>query len=132
MAVDRKRRREISVAQMGIGREHPKQRVECLAPAGHRQREVVVHEQAPSRRPVTGCLMVAHGLDHVAVLFVPGGRGAVQRRDGRRRRAPQLQAQQIGEQVVVAEPGPGGVECGDEGVLVLELLEDRLAPRCRR
>ena len=112
--------------QMGIGREPPEQRVERVAPAGHRQREVVVHEQARGRRPVPGCLVVPDGLGHVAVLLVPRGRGAVQRRDRRRRRAPQLQAQQIGEQVVVAEPGPGGVERGDERVLVLELLEDRL------
>ena len=127
--VDRKRSREISVAQMGIGREHAKQRVERLAPAGHRQREVVVHEQARSRCPVTGRLIVADGFDDVALLFVPGGRGAVQRRDRRRRDAPQFEAQQIGEQVVVAEPRTGGVERGDEGVLVFEPLEDRLGPR---
>ena len=53
----------------------------------------------------------------------------MQRRDRRRRGAPQLEAQQIGEQVVVAEPGPGGVERGDERVLVFELLEDRLGAR---
>ena len=111
---------------MGIGREQPEQRVERVAPAGHRQREVAVREQAPGRCPVTGCLIVPDGLGHVSVHLVPGGRGAVQRGDRRRRRAPQLQAQQIGEQAVVAEPGPGAVECGDEGVLVLELLEDRL------
>ena len=91
--VDRKRGREISIAQMGVGREHAKQRVERLAPAGHRQREVVVHEQARSRCPVTGRLMVADGFDDVALLFVPGGRGAVQRGDRRRRDAPQFEAQ---------------------------------------
>ena len=85
-AVDRERGREISVAQRGIGRERPEQRVERLAPAVHRQRQVVVHEQARSRCPVTGCLMVADGFDDVALLFVPGGRGAVQRRDRRRAR----------------------------------------------
>ena len=127
-AVDRKRSREVSVAQTGIGREHPEQRVERLAPAGHRQREVVVHQQAPGRHPVTGRLIVADGFDDVALLFVPGGRGAVQRRDRRRRDAPQFEAQQIREQVVVAEPRTGGVERGDEGVLVFEPLEDRLGP----
>ena len=126
--VDRERRREISVAQMGIGREQREQRVERVAPAGHRQGEVAVREQAPGRRPITGCLVVPDGLGHVSVHLVPRGRRAVQRRNGRRRRAPQLQAQQIGEQAVVAKPGPGAVECGDEGVLVLELLEDRLGP----
>ena len=127
--VDRKRSREISITQIGIGREHPKKRVERLAPPGHRQREVVVHEQARSRVPVTCRLMVAHGLDDVAFLFMPGGRGAVQQRDRCRRGAPQLEAQQIGEQVVVAEPGTAGVERGDERVPVLQLLEGRLGPR---
>ena len=111
---------------MGIGRERPKQRVERLAAPVHRQREVVVHEQARSRCPLTGCLIVADGFDDVAPLFVPGGRGAVQRRDRRRRDAPQFEAQQIGEQVVVAKPGTGGVERGDERVLVFEPLQGRL------
>ena len=126
--VDRKRSREISIAQMGIGRELAKERVERLAPAGHRQREVVVQEQARGRCPVTGRLMVAHGFEDVALLLEPGGRGAVQRGDRRRRRASQFEAQQIGEQVVVAEPCPGGVQGGHEGALVLEPLEDRLGP----
>jgi hypothetical protein len=34
--VDRKRSREICVAPMGIGRKHPKQRVERLAAPVHR------------------------------------------------------------------------------------------------
>jgi len=75
------------------------------------------------------CLVVADGFGDVAVLPVPGGCGAVQRRDRRRRDAPKFQAQQIGEQVVVAEPCPGGVQRGHEGALVLEPLEDRLGPR---
>ena len=84
--VDRERRREISVAQMGIGRERPEQRVQRLAAAGHRQREVVVGEQARGRRPVPGGLVVPDRLGDVSVLLVPGGRRAVQRRDRRRRR----------------------------------------------
>ena len=127
-AVDGERSREVSVGQAGIGREHPEQRVERLAPAGHRQRVEVVHQQAPGGRPVTGRLIVADGLDCVAVLFVPDGRGAVQRRDRRRRDAPQFEAQEIREQLVVAEPRTGGIERGDERVLVFEPLEDRLGP----
>jgi hypothetical protein len=100
-AVDRERRREISIAEVGVGREGSEQGVERLASAGHREREVVVHEQACSGRPVTGCLIVADAVEDIALLFVPGGRGTVKRRDRRRRDAPQLEAQQIGEQVVV-------------------------------
>ena len=75
--VDRERCREISIAQMGVGRELAKERVERLAPAGHRQREVVVQEQASSGCPVTGRLIVADGFEDVAFLFVPGGCSAV-------------------------------------------------------
>ncbi len=47
-----------------------------------------------------------------------------------RRRGPaQLELQQIGEQVVVAEPRPPDVERGDERVRVLEALQDRLRAR---
>jgi hypothetical protein len=91
--VDRKRSREISIAHVRRGREHPKQRMERLAPAGHGQREEVVQEQAPRRCPVTGCLIVADRFNDVALMFVPGGRRAMQRRDRRRRDAPQFQAQ---------------------------------------
>ena len=101
--------------RMGVGREHAEQRVERHAPAGHRQREVVVHEQAPagaSHRPLDS----GGWLRRRCLAFVPGGGGAVQRRDRRRRDASQLEAQQIREQVVVAKPGTAGVERGDEGV----------------
>ena len=126
--VHRKRGREVSIPRMGVSRELAKERLERLAPAGHRQREVVVQEQARGRCPVTGRLIVADGFDDVALLFVPGGRGAVQRGDRGRRGASQFEAQQIREQVVVAKPGPAGVDGGYERVLVFEPLEDRLGP----
>ena len=129
-AVGRERGREI--AQMGIGRELPQQRVERLAAPVHRQREVVVHQQARGRRPRPGREMVANGFEDVLMLFVPRGRGAVQRRDLRRRDAPQLEAQEVGEQVVVAERGAGGVERGDERVLGFQPLQDRLGSGAAR
>ena len=52
--------------------------------------------------------------------------------DGRRREPPQLEPQQVGEQVVVAEPGPAGVDRDDERVRVLELLQDRAPSPSRR
>ena len=132
-AVDGERSREVSVGQAGIRREHGEQRVERFAPAGHRQRVEVVHQQAPGRCPVTGRLIVAaDGLDYVAVLFVPHGRGAVQRRKLRLRHAPQFEAQEIREQVVVAEPRTGGIERGDERVLVLPAAGGSPRPPWRR
>ena len=56
-AVDRKRSREISVAQMGTRWKRPKQRVDRLAAPVNRQREVVVRKQARGRSPLTGCLI---------------------------------------------------------------------------
>jgi len=103
--------------------------MERLAPAGHGQRQVVVHEQACRRRPVTCRLVMVDRLDDVAVLLVPGGRAPVERWDRQRRETAQLQAQQIREQVVVAEPAAGSVERGHEGVPVLQPLEDRLGAR---
>jgi hypothetical protein len=127
--VDRERRREIAVAYMGVGREGSEERVERLAAAGHRQSEVVVNDQAPGRHPVTGGLVVADRFRHVTLGLVPRGRGAVKRRDRRGRDAPQLETQQVGEQVVVAKPGTGGVECRDEGVLGFQAQQHRLGPR---
>ena len=90
----------------GVRRETPRRRG-ASAPAGHRQCEVVVHEHASRRCQVTRLLIVTDGFDDVTLLFVPGGRGAVQRGDRRRRGAPQFEAQQIAEQVVIAKPGTG-------------------------
>ena len=65
-------------------------------------------------------------LDNVAVLVEPLRRRAVQRGDERRGGSSQLELQQIAEQVVVPKPRPPHVERGDEGVRVLQALQDRL------
>ena len=104
----------------------PQQRAHRRGAPVEDEREVVVDEQPRGMRPLAGCVLVTDGFDDVAVLLVPLGRGAVQRRDLRRRDAPQLEAQEVGEQVVVAEPRAGGVERRDERVLGLQPLQDRL------
>ena len=43
--------------------------------------------------------------------------------------ASQLEAQEVGEKVVVAKPGAGHIERGDEGVRLLEVLQDPLTGR---
>ena len=63
-------------------------------------------------------------LDQVPVIGVPPGRGGVQCGQFGRHATPQFQLQQVGEQGVVAEPGPPGIERDDERVGLLELLQD--------
>ena len=58
--------------------------------------------------------------------LVPLGGQPVQLGRHARCGATQLQPQQVGEQVVVAEPGAPGVERGDERVGLRQALEDRL------
>ena len=50
----------------------------------------------------------------------------MQRRQFGRRAAPQLKLQQIGEQLVVAEPGAPRVQRDDERACLLQLLQDPL------
>ena len=59
----------------------------------------------------------------------PGGRRGVQCGQFARRAAPQLQLQQVGEQLVVAEPRPPRIQRGHERVGLLELLQDPLPAR---
>ena len=53
----------------------------------------------------------------------------MQRRQFGRAAPPQFQLQQIGEQLMVAEPGPPRVQRDDERARLLELLQDPLAAR---
>ena len=89
----------------------------------------VVGEQARSPRPISRGLGMADGLHDIPVLFVPGGGFAVQGLDAGGIGASQLEAQEVGEKVVVAKPGAGDIERGDEGVRLLEVLQDPLTGR---
>jgi hypothetical protein len=65
-------------------------------------------------------------LDRVAVPGVPARRGLVQRGQVGRAGSPQLQLQEVGEELVVAEPGPPCVQRDDERARLLEPLQDPL------
>ncbi len=89
----------------------------------------VVREHAGGQAPVPGRLGVADRLDQVPVSGVPPGSGGVQRGHVGRVAAPQLQLEQVGEQLVVAEPGPPRIGRDHERVRPLELLQDPLSAR---
>jgi hypothetical protein len=120
--------------QLGIRRDHagrkPSQElVRGSAQPVEPEADPVVRQQAGGQAPVLRRLGVADCLDQVPVLGVPPGGGGVQRGQFGRSAAPQLQLQQVGEQLVVAEPGPPRIQRGHERVGLLELLQEPLPAR---
>ena len=79
-----------------------------------------------ARSPRPGRLGVLDGVGVEPMLGVPARRGEVQVRHDCGGGAPELEAQQVGEQLVVAEPGAVRIERDDEGAGILELEQDRL------
>ena len=100
------------------------QRLQGLRVPVEHQAERAVGEQPGRVGPVTRCLGVPDGLDRLALLEEPRGGAAVQCRHGFGPCPAQLKAQEIGEEMVVAEPRAMGVERDDEGVGVLDLEQD--------
>ena len=101
-------------------------------PAVEDQAQTRVGEQAGGGRPVLGRLVLPDRLHDCAVLLQPLGGGSVQRHDQRWMTPPELEAQEVGEQVVIAKPRTPDVECRHERVGVLELLEHPLRSRAAR
>ncbi len=120
--------------QLGIGkrvrRESLEQRRHRCETAVERDAEAVLADEIAGEPPVRGRLRMADRLDRELVLRIPLGRGAMQLRDGIGLCAPQLEAKKIGEQLVVAEPGPLRVDGEDERIGILELEQDPFRP-CR-
>src|SRR5437016_3535184 len=100
-------------------------------PARVRSLTVPVKRQAEDRAPYgppRRCRSAALELERLVSgsgVAVPRRRAAVKLWDERRRRARELVAQQLCEQVVVAIPLPPGVERHDERVLALEATQER-------
>ena len=118
--------------QLGIGkrvrRERLEQRRHRCETAVERDAEAVLADEIAGEPPVRGRLRMADRLDRELVLRIPLGSGVMQLRDRIGLCAPQLQAKKIGEQLVVAEPGPLRVDGEDEGIGILELEQDPLRP----
>ena len=86
-------------------------------------------EQAGGQPPVPRRLRVPDRLHREPVLRKPLRGHPVQPGDLPRRGAPQLQLQQVGEQVMVTEPGTARVQRGHERVRHLQLLQHPLPAR---
>ena len=76
---------------------------------------------------LTSGLQVPDRVNHMAVRRVPLRRGSVELPDVIRIGSAQLEAQQVGEQVVIAKPQPVSVECNDERVRLLQQYPSPLA-----
>jgi hypothetical protein len=83
----------------------------------------VVGQQPGGQPPVTGGLGVPDRLHRVAVARQPPCRQLVQRGDLLWLSAAQFQLQQVGEQVMVAEPGPRRVQRHHKRVGLLQVLQ---------
>ena len=125
-------RRQLRVGPDAPRRQPGEQRAERLLLAVEQQVHPVAAEQLAGQVPVAGELRVPDRLDRVAVLGVPPGREPVQPGDRVGGAALELQPQQVGEQVVAAEPRARDVDGDDERVGVLEVLQDpRAVARAR-
>ena len=122
-------RRQLGIPRDHAGREPGQELVPGGAQPAEPDADPVVRQQAGGQVPVLRRLGVADRLDRVPAVRVPPGGDGVQRGQFGRRAAPQLQLQQVGEQLMVAEPGPPRVQRDHERACLLELLQDPLPAR---
>ena len=113
----------------GPGREGPQQRRHRPRLAVEGQAERVVGEQPGRLGPVTGRLQVPDGVGGLACSGEPAAASRCSAGISAGQRAAQFQPEQVGEQVVVAEPGPLGVERHHERVGVLQVQQDPFRAR---
>ena len=72
---------------------------------------------------------MADGFERHSIFGKPRGGRGVQRPHLRRGALPQLELQEFGQEVVIAEPGAADIDRHDECVLVIERLKYRLGAR---
>ena len=123
---------ELGVPRRRLGREPVQQGAHGVDAPVEDQADVAVGEHAGGMAPVIGALGVPDRLDRMPVLLVPAGGDPVERRDVRRISAAKLQPQEVGEQVVIAEPRCARIERGDERVCLLQLLKEPVRARASR
>ena len=120
-------RRELGLAS-SIRRQGREEAVDRGSLPVERERQAVLREEAARVVPRLGSLGVADRLEHVAMGDVPLGGGEEKPGHVLGARAAELQPQEIGQQMVVAERRPRRIDRDDEDVLVLEREEDPFGP----
>ena len=116
--------REIRALGNGTGRERAHQGLDGLRLPVQGQAERMVCEQPRRAGPVTRGLSMPDGVSDLAVPDQPLRGEPVQGRQFFGEPAAQLQAEQVSEEVVIPEPGPGRIERYDKRVGVFEIEED--------
>ncbi len=101
------------------GREPGQQPVRGGRPPAQDKALHMVRQQAGGQAPVLRRLGVPDRLHREPMVREPAGGRAMQGKELTRCAAPQLQLQQVGEQLVVAEPGPRRVHRHHERAGVL-------------
>ena len=117
-------RSKLGVGRADIGREPGQQLVDDFGLPVQVQARPVIGEQPGGQTKITRGLGVPDRLRRVPVRAEPGRGGQVQLASLRGRGSAQLQRQQPGEHLVVAEPGPGGVHGHHKCVGLLQVLQD--------
>ena len=113
----------------GARREGVQQHLDGLGLPVEGQAERMIGQQPGRVRPVARCLRVPDGVGDLAVPGEPSGGPPVQHRHVLGQRPARLQPEQVGEQLVVPEPGPPGVKRDHERVRVLEFQQDPFRAR---
>jgi hypothetical protein len=91
--------------------------------------EPVIRQQASGEAPVPCRLRVTDCLDRVATLGMPAGGCGMQYGEFAWLGAAQLELQHVGENLMVAKPGPPRVDGDHECAGLLQVLQDPLAAR---
>ncbi len=103
-----------SGSRRGIRRQGREKAVDRRSLPVERERQTMLCQEAPGIAPRLGSLGVANRLEHVAMGDVPLGGGEMKLRDVLGARAAELQPQEIGQQMVVAEGRPRRIDRDDE------------------
>ena len=130
--IEGRHRGKLRIGRHRAGRERHQELVRRGALPVEDKAEPLIGQQAGGQLPVLRGLGVPDRLDRVPVLFVPSGGEPMQGGELIRLAAQELEPEEVSEHLVVAEPGPAGVQRDHECAGPLQLLQRSAPRRCRR